>query len=170
MRTFAFGVIVWSCVVVAGAQAPVPAQPSPQPSGAAVGASPAQAPVKAAPPPPLAEFTYDSDGRRDPFVNVLATGSEPRQVSKRGEGTAGLVVDDISVRGIVQNRGALVAMVEGPDKKTYLVHQGDKFADGTVKTITSQGLIIVQEVKDPLNLVKQREIRKQLRSLEDAKP
>ena len=69
----------------------------------------------------------------------------------------------------MQHRGSLVAMVQGPDKKTYLVHQGDKFMDGTVKTITPQGLIIVQEVKDPLSLVKQREIRKQLRSLEDAK-
>ena len=80
-----------------------------------------------------------------------------------------MAVAEITVSGIVQNKGVLVAMVQGPDKKTYLVHQGDKFLDGTVKTVTPQGLIIVQEVNDPLSLVKQREIRKQLRSLEDAK-
>jgi predicted ATPase len=50
------------------------------------------------------------------------------------------------------------------------VHPGDRFLDGTVKTNTPQGLIIVQEVNDPLSLVKQREIRKQLRTLEDTKP
>ena len=60
-------------------------------------------------------------------------------------------------------------MVQGPDKKTYIVRQGDKFLDGTIKSVTPQGLIIVQEVNDPLSLVKQREIRKLLRSLEDAK-
>ena len=41
--------------------------------------------------------------------------------------------------------------------------------DGTIKTITPQGLIVIQEVNDPLSLVKQREVRKLLRSLEDAK-
>jgi Tfp pilus assembly protein PilP len=167
MRTFGLGVIVWSCAVVAGAQ--TPAQPASPPPAAAVGASPAQPPAKPAQ-PPEEPFAYESGGRRDPFVNLLGTGSEPRQASgRRGEGSAGLTVAEITVSGIVQTRGLLVAMVQGPDKKTYLVHTGDKFQDGTVKTITPQGLIIVQEVKDPLSLVKQREIRKQLRSLEDAK-
>jgi Tfp pilus assembly protein PilP len=174
MRTFGLSLIVWSCAVVGGAQTPAkPAQPvqavQAVPPPPAVGASPAQPPAKPAPPPPQESFAYESGGR-DPFVNILATGSEPRQASgRRGEGAAGLIVAEISVSGIVQHQGSLVAMVQGPDKKTYLVHQGDKFLDGTVKTITPQGLIIVQEVKDPLSLVKQREIRKQLRSLEDAK-
>ena len=30
--------------------------------------------------------------------------------------------------------GAMVAMIQAPDKKTYIVRQGDKFADGTIKT------------------------------------
>ena len=41
--------------------------------------------------------------------------------------------------------------------------------DGTIKAVTPQGLVIVQDVNDPLSLVKQREVRKLLRSLEDAK-
>ncbi len=76
---------------------------------------------------------------------------------------------EISVRGILQSRGTLVAMVQGPDNRTYIVHQGDKLSDGTIKTITPQGLVVVQEVNDPLSLVKQREVRKLLRSLDDAK-
>ena len=129
----------------------------------------AQTPPAGQPPRPPETYVYNSEGRRDPFVNLLGTGSEPRAASKRGEGAAGMMVSEISVRGIMQSRGALVAMVQGPDNKTYIVHQGDKFFDGRIKTITPQGLIIIQEVNDPLSLVKQREIRKLLRSLEDAK-
>ena len=70
----------------------------------------------------------------------------------------------------MQSRGTLVAMVQGPDNKTYIVHPGDKLLDGTIKTITPQGLVIVQEVNDPLSLVKQREIRKLLRTFEDTQP
>jgi hypothetical protein len=60
-------------------------------------------------------------------------------------------------------------MIKGPDNRTYIVHQGDKLADGTIKSITPQGLVLLQEVNDPLSLVKQREIRKLLRSLEDGR-
>ena len=99
----------------------------------------------------------------------MGAGTEPRVASRRGEGPSGLSVGDISVRGILQSRGALVAMIQAPDNKTYVVRQGDKFLDGTIKAITPQGLTVVQEVNDPLSLVKQREIHKLLRSLEDAK-
>jgi len=80
-----------------------------------------------------------------------------------------MTLAEISVRGIMQSRGALVAMVQGPDNRTYIVHQGDKLLDGTIKTIMPTGLVVAQEVNDPLSLVKQREVRKLLRSLEDAK-
>jgi Tfp pilus assembly protein PilP len=82
---------------------------------------------------------------------------------------AGLAVADVSVRGVMQSAGNFYAMVQGPDGKTYMMHPGDKLLDGTVKTVTHDGLVIVQEVNDPLSLVKQREITKRLRSLE-AKP
>jgi Tfp pilus assembly protein PilP len=69
----------------------------------------------------------------------------------------------------MQSRAGLLAMILGSDNKTYIVHQGDRLADGTIKQITPQGLVITQEVNDPLSLVKQREVRKLLKSLEDAK-
>ena len=123
----------------------------------------------AAPPPPPETYAYEPAGRRDPFLNLLGAGSDTRVARRGGEGAASLSVAEISVRGILQTGGSMIAMVQGPDNKTYLVHQGDRFADGTIRAITPLALIIVQEVKDPLSLVKQREIRKQLRSVEDAK-
>jgi Tfp pilus assembly protein PilP len=145
---------------------PVPAKPAPAaPAAAAPPATPAPGPVE-----PQSTYTYQREGRRDPFLNLIGGGAETRGViSRRGEGPAGMAVAEISVRGVVQSRGELVAMVHGPDNHTYLVHQGDKFADGVIKTITPQGLVIVQEVNDPLSLIKQREVRKLLRSLEDGK-
>jgi outer membrane biosynthesis protein TonB len=155
-------------------------QTTPPAPVAAPGAGKAKTPVPAAPvapaapavaqPPAAENYTYVPDGRRDPFLSLVGTGAEPRGiVSRKGDGPAGMTLGEISVRGIVQSRGALVAMVQGPDNKTYIVHPGDKLLDGTIKTITPQGLIVIQEVNDPLSLVKQREVRKLLRSLEDAK-
>jgi hypothetical protein len=69
----------------------------------------------------------------------------------------------------MSSRGALVAMIQGPDNRTHIVRQGDRLLDGTVKAVTSEGLIIAQDVNDPLSLVKQREVRRLLRSIEDAK-
>lgn len=153
------------------AQPPAAGQPPPAPAQppAAAPAPPAQTPSQGPPPTPEG-YAYDPAGRRDPFVNLLGTGADTRAVgSRRTEGPSGLTAAEISVRGIMQSRGTLIAMIKGPDNKTYIVHQGDKLLDGTIKTITPQGLVILQEVNDPLSLVKQREVRKLLRSTEDAK-
>ncbi len=112
-------------------------------------------------------YTYDPGGRRDPFLNLIGPANDVR--SKKGEGPAGMAVAEISVRGVLESRGKLVAMVKGPDNKTYIVHQGDKLLDGAIKSITPQGLVIEQDVSDPLSVVKQREIRKLLRGLEETK-
>jgi len=191
MRAFVLAVVFSSSAATVQAQAPAkpaapaaaqpaaqkPATPAPAPPAApaqppAAGAQ-AQPPATGAQPqPPKAAgegYTYETENRRDPFVSLVGTGLETTNVVKKGEGPAGMLVSEISVRGIMQSKGAYVAMVEGPDKKTYVVHSGDRLADGTIKSIIPTGLIITQEVNDPLSLVKQREVRKLLRSLEDAK-
>ena len=141
------------------------AKPAPAPT-----TPPAAAAASAAPPAPEAplpeSYIYDPSGRRDPFLNLLGSGKEPRAVLVRGEGKAGLAVAEVSVRGVIQSRGGYIAMVQGPDGKTFLIHQGDKLADGLVKAVNAEGLVVVQEVNDPLSLVKQREVSKKLRSLE----
>jgi len=143
------------------AASPVLAQPAPQ-------AAQPSAPAPAATPE---SYSYDPAGRRDPFMNLVGTGSDSRATGlRRGDGPAGMAVADISVRGVLVSRGVFVAMILGPDNKTYLVHQGDKLLDGAIKSITPQGLVIIQEVNDPLSLVKQREVSKLLRSLEVVKP
>jgi Tfp pilus assembly protein PilP len=166
MHTGELVVLVALAGALLGAQQASAQKAAPAPPGAA-----AATPAKEPPPKPVPpeNYTYDPGGRRDPFVNMLGSGSDARQVSRKGEGPAGMTVAEISVRGVMQSRGGLIAMVQGPDNKTYIVHPGDKLLDGAIKSITAQGLVIEQEVNDPLSVVKQREVRKLLRGLEDAK-
>jgi hypothetical protein len=55
-------------------------------------------------------------------------------------------------------------MIEAPDKKTYIVRNGQKLMDGSIKSITADSVVFSQDVSDPLSLVKQREVRKGVRS------
>ena len=164
MRTLAFALFVASATAIAGAQSTAASAPP-----AATASPAAAAPAPDATPKPVTPegYVYDPAGRRDPFTNLLGGGNGP--MSRKGEGPSGIAVAEISVRGVMQSRSGLIAMVQGPDNKTYIVHQGDKLLDGSIKTITAQGLIIEQDVNDPLSVVKQREVRRLLRGLEDAK-
>jgi hypothetical protein len=60
-------------------------------------------------------------------------------------------------------------MLEGVDRKTYLVRVGDRLLDGTVRTITADAVVILQRVNDPLSVDTEREVRKGLRPTEEAK-
>jgi len=174
LKTVSLAILVASATAMLGAQQtkastqpPKPASPAtPAPADAAK-----PAPADAAKPaiPPAETYTYEPGGRRDPFLSLVGAGSLGGNQGKRGEGAAGMSVAEISVRGVMQSRGKLIAMVMGPDNKTYIVHEGDKLLDGSIKSITPQGLVIEQEVNDPLSVVRQREVRKLLRGLEDAK-
>ena len=121
--------------------------------------------------PPSDVYVYQPAGRRDPFLNVLATGAEPaRAPAIRGDGIAGLMVNEIAIRGVMQSGKKLIAMIQGPDGKHHIIRAGDKFVDGAVKAITLQGLVIVQDVNDPLSLEKRREVRKLLKSAQEPNP
>jgi len=127
---------------------------------------PATTAAPAEQPPSPEPYIYQSAGRRDPFLSLMGTGTELHAPSSKGEGPAGMTVAEIAVRGVMQSRGTLVAMVSGADHKTYIVHAGDKLLDGTIKSITQQGMIFTQTVNDPLSLVKQREVSKLLHAAE----
>jgi Tfp pilus assembly protein PilP len=115
-------------------------------------------------------YLYDPHGRRDPFVSLLGRGNETsKPTGPRGVGIQGLTVAEMSVRGILQHARGLVAIVQGPDQKTHMLRANDQLADGTVKSIEPDGVVIVQEVHDPLSLVKQKEIRKGLQGSDEGK-
>jgi hypothetical protein len=121
-------------------------------------AAPAAAPAPAAP-----------SGRRDPFRALDAL--DPSRVNSGGKaaGLAGLAIAEATVKGVVKSRGRMLAMVQSPDNKTYIVRASDRLLDGEVRTVTAEAVVFVQNVNDPLSPVRQREIRKPLRIVEEGK-
>ena len=158
----------------AGAQAPAGQAPPPSPAGQAPAqpspAVPAPAPAEQAPLEPPG-FTYDPEGRRDPFVSLVRRGTSTTRggvgdAASRPAGLAGLETSEVTLRGTVRSREGFVAILQGADQKTYIVRAGDRLFDGTVRTISQNDMVILQQVNDPLSLEKQREVRKVLRQAE----
>lgn len=148
------------------------ASAQPPASSAAEGVAAAPAAQTAAPAPTDSPgYTYDRQGRRDPFVSLLRRGSEMdrARLAARAPGISGFEVSEVILKGTMQSRTGYVALVEGTDKKTYIVKTGDRLLDGTIRAITANTMVIVQQVNDPLSLEKQREVRKTLRQTDEVK-
>jgi Tfp pilus assembly protein PilP len=144
------------CLAVAPA---VAQQPVEKPAAAA-----AQAEAPAAPAP---AYTYRAEGRRDPFISLVGRGADPKSAINRAPGLPGMLINEVNLKGIMKERAGFAAMLLGTDKKTYIVRPGQRLLDGTVKSITADTVVFSQDVSDPLSLVKQREVRKTLRSGEE---
>ncbi len=160
MNVFVCFVAVGLMAIGASAQQAPPAAGTPPAATPGAPAQPGAKPV----PPPAPAFTYNPEGRRDPFVSLLGRGGDPRLSGVRPTGVPGLLINEISIKGILRDRGGFVAMIQGSDNKTYVIKAGDRLLDGTVKSIVLDAVVFSQDVNDPLSLVKQKEIRKTLRS------
>jgi Tfp pilus assembly protein PilP len=157
MRT-AVALLVVLAATAGAAQEKPAGQPAPQVAGAAAAPAPA--------------FVYSPEGRRDPFVSLMKRATEAR--ARQGKqpaagGISGFLVSEITLKGIMQSRGDHVALVAGPDAKSYFIRVNDRLLDGLVKAITADTLICLQDVNDPLSLTKQREVRMTLRAVTEAK-
>lgn len=144
--------------------APLPqgAKPAaPAPAGAPQGSTQAGSPAA---PPVNGGYTYDPNGRRDPFVSLLGRGADVNiTTANRPAGLPGVLINEVSVKGIFKSEKGYIGLLQTPDSKTYIVHSGDKLLDGSIKAITQDAVVFSQDVNDPLSLVKQREVRKSIR-------
>lgn len=114
-------------------------------------------------------YTYNPGGRRDPFVSLLRRGLDSRSSGPKMAGLGGLGTSEVSLRGVLTSDGDFVGILQGVDAKNYIVRVGDRLSDGTIRSISKDSMVILQEVNDPLSLEKQREVRKLLRQTEEAK-
>ena len=143
-------------------QAPAPAAP------------PAVAPATATTAVPALEpqgYDYKPAGRRDPFISLVRRTTEALGTSatSRPTGLAGLSTAEITMRGAMKGRDGWKALVRGTDNRTYYVKPGDELYDGTVKTVSADSIVIVQNINDPLSDKKKREVRKLLRPAQEAR-
>jgi Tfp pilus assembly protein PilP len=107
-------------------------------------------------------YHYDPQGRRDPFQSLI--GPAPKLLpGQRPPGPPGFLIEEIKIQGVVKTRQqGLVAMINGPDNKGYLMKIGDKVLDGEVIRITPSSIVFRQEVNDPTRIERFREVVKEL--------
>ena len=142
------------------------------PASGSAAARPATVTTPANPVPPLEPhgYDYDASGRRDPFISLVRRTAAVLGTSanSRPTGKAGLSAEQMVVHGIVKKPGGWLALVKGVDNRSYTLQAGDELFDSTVKAVAADGLILLQNVKDPLSAAKKREVKKFLRPTQEA--
>ena len=62
----------------------------------------------------MAPYSYNAEGRRDPFQSLVGTGGDAKAAPQRsGEGLAGMTVNELSLRGMDRIELGLGALEEG---------------------------------------------------------
>jgi hypothetical protein len=111
---------------------------------------------------------YDDGGRRDPFVSLIVIkrpmpGVQQSQL-RPALGLASLSITDVTVTGVVRAGSKMTAILKGPDNMSYMARLSDRLADGTIKSIDTEGVVFMSEQTDATGAVKGHEVRKTLRS------
>jgi Tfp pilus assembly protein PilP len=122
--------------------------------------------VGTAPPPtsPSAGH-YESLGRRDPFLTLVApkrTAGSTIVVPRSGKGLGSFVLADVTVTGLVRNGKEMTAILQGADKQSYVAKVGSKLADAVIKSIDKQGVVFT-DIPQPGTGARPQETRKELR-------
>lgn len=167
-------------------QTNAPAPPVESAGGAATTAVPGAEGAPGADParPPLdvelepGGFSYNPQGRRDPFVSLQRPVAADRGPKTRKPGMEGFLVQEVTLRGIVKTAGGgigtaaqpgYIAVMLGADGKSYFVTAGQRLYDGVIARVDATSVTFRQEVTDPLSPVKTREVRKSLYASEEAR-
>jgi Tfp pilus assembly protein PilP len=163
--------VVMGLAATASAQAPAPAAQAP----AAPAAPPSTSGIDTARSILNQEFeatpgtyTYDPQGRRDPFVSLLRPVSADTGPKTRPPGLRGFLISEVALKGIVKTPKGFTAMLMFNDK-SYFVNSGDRLFDGQITAIDATTVTFRQEVTDPLSTVKTRDVKKTLYPSEEAR-
>lgn len=124
-------------------------------------------------------YTYNPQGRRDPFVSLIKPVTGDTGPKTRKPGMEGFLIQEVALKGILKTPGGgegvaekpgYIAIFQGPEgNKSYFVNVGQRLFDGQLTAIDSTSVTFHQEVTDPLSPVKTREIRQSLYPSEEAR-
>lgn len=113
-------------------------------------------------------YRYDARGRRDPFVS-LALGLNILPPEVRPPGLSGMLIQEVSLHGIVKTADGFIAMIQGTDNKSYFARVGERLYDGAIESIDSGKVVFLQEINDPLRIEKFHRIEMSLHLVEEGK-
>jgi Tfp pilus assembly protein PilP len=138
---------------VVGLSVPLAAQaPMPQASGAsALAAVPAAIPLGSR----VGEMPtgYDDGGRRDPFASLItpkrtaAMTTGPDGASRPRTGLGGVALADVTVRGVIKSGDTMMAILEAPNKQSFVTRVKDRLLDATVVSVDSDGVVFAEQVE-----------------------
>ncbi len=117
---------------------------------------------------PPGAYTYNPQGRRDPFVSLLKPVG-PAGPGERHPGMEGFLIQEVALKGIVKSEGKYIAMLLGTDGKSYFCTVGQRLFDGQITAIDGSTVTFRQDVTDPLSPVRTREMKKTLYPSEEGR-
>ena len=85
----------------------------------------------------------DAERRRDPFASLFGRSDAPAE-GERPRGLAGIGVDELTLHGVVGIGGDYIAVLESGNGRSYLLRGGETLFDGTVRSVTAEGVVIVR--------------------------
>ncbi len=111
-------------------------------------------------------FRYQSSGRRDPFIS-LALGLNVLRPDERPPGLQGMLIQEVSLHGIVKTVDGYIALIQGTDNKSYFARAGERLYDGNIQEIDDEKVVFRQEINDPLRIEKFQRVEKTLHPVEE---
>jgi len=105
--------------------------------------------------------TYNPEGRRDPFRDLLA-GQDPREKGKT-RGIQQLAIEDAILIGIVKHRGNLTAIINDTQGYPYYIKTGDNFLDGFVLNVNDSQVIFRKTKERGIPLSNPKDIVKEIK-------
>jgi hypothetical protein len=100
-------------------------------------------------------------GQRDPFVSPIVERAHAGSPTCAGSGRQCLAVGDVSLHGVVESEGRVLAVVVNGDH-TYFLREHDPLADGEVVRITRDSIVMHERLTDELGRPVTREIIRKL--------
>jgi Tfp pilus assembly protein PilP len=101
------------------------------------------------------------NGRRDPFVSQIVERVPHTAGTCTGSGKQCLVVNELSLHGVVRSPNGFIAVVMNGEH-TYFLHEHDPLADGAVERITKDTIILRERSSDVLGRPLTHEVTKKL--------
>lgn len=107
-------------------------------------------------------FSYESRGRRDPFVNPIPKPppappkADDAAATARPDGLPGVLVAEARITGTVISKepGMTKAIITAPGKRTFFAVRGDTLFDGVIKEISKDEVVftmISPSTRQPVN-------------------
>ncbi|MCP4898751.1 MAG: hypothetical protein GY906_17410 [bacterium] len=108
-------------------------------------------------------FSYDPAGRRDPFRSLMAGFEEDDgSIRARPPGLPGMLIEELTVEGVIETETGILAFVQGRDKFSYILRPGTKLFNGEVKEILLNRVVFRQQVNDPKQIKPYEEVVREI--------